>query len=328
MIRRPCFSHQTSRPSQVFEGNTRNWKYHLSAAWKFLQHHRHTKSWDNSEDAWYVTQSFCLLRIEYETTTSAAPPSSQDDDDGHPEFPEPICLLGGDGGTTTTEEASSYGILSSNPRFGTTLGASGSIMECMSEINRLSTMTDRARFQQPVQTHATAQAMPPCLLHMLSATDEPAAPDYRPAHNNMTGTVVLERAREAHLRAFKLATLIYYYQTCEQQLSPRDLAPFVSEVLRCLSTFLACNGGGNPTLWPAFIAGVDACTARDRETVMRVFEHTSRVGMMNRVKMQTLLEQIWQIRASNALTTGQPPDTIRIDWRRVMKDMGIDILLV
>ena len=292
---------------KLFQGHSKNWKFHLLAAWKYLQQHRHTRSWRSSSDAWYVTQSFCLLRIEYETS------AAQVIDD--PEFQASINL--------GPDREDLYGMLSSNPLFGSTLGASSSIMACISEINHLS------KTNPPQEPYLSTRPVPLCLIRMLSVSDEPGLHVSSDDCNKNVATSkheALKKAQDAHLRAFKTATLIYYYQTCDNVL-PRDMTPYVSEVLQCLSTFLACHPG-NPTLWPAFIAGVEVCTARDKETVIGLFKITSRMGIMNRVKMLMLLESVWQIRAATAVLTGQAPDIIRVDWREVMRDMDIDILLI
>lgn len=156
------------------------------------------------------------------------------------------------------------------------MGAFSSIMQCIPEMNDLSKMGRKQ------ERHPTTKPIPLCLIRMLSATDEPGLDvvfEDNKANLPTTTTRALRKAREAHLRAFKTATLIYYYQTCERLL-PRDIAPYVSEVLECLSAFLARHEG-NPTLWPAFIAGVEVCTKRDRAKVMQLFERTSKMGMMN-----------------------------------------------
>lgn len=254
-----------------------------------------------------MTQSFYLLRIEYETSATQAV--------DHPEFQVPMSLA--------SNGEDSYGILSSNARFGSTMGASVSVMECISEINRLS------KIRNSQEKYSTAKPIALCLVRMLSASSNLAKGTLSDDEMDDTAAIAtdaLRKEHEAHIRAFKTATLIYYYQTCDEVI-PRDMAPYVAEVLESLATYRACRGG-NPTLWPAFVAGAEVYTARGKSMVTELFESTFKMGMMNRVKMLALLKRVWQIRDSTALTTGQNPDAIRVDWREVMRDMDIDILLL
>src|SRR5689334_7112136 len=105
----------------MFRGTSNTWRYHLSAGWKFLQSHCASGTWTSSEDAWYVTQSFYLLRIESETSLV---------------WQDGVDLL--EDQLSNSEDAVSLERLSHYTSFGSTIGASSSILTRLSKINRLS----------------------------------------------------------------------------------------------------------------------------------------------------------------------------------------------
>ena len=67
--------------------------------------------------------------------------------------------------------------------------------------------------------------------------------------------------------------------------------------------------GGNYTLWPVFIAGVEVYTEQDKSTIIGLLESASNVGMRNRIKVKAIVERVWDIRATTAIATGRQPIT-------------------
>lgn len=129
-----------------------------------------------------------------------------------------------------------------------------------------------------------------------------------------------------HLQAFQAATLIYYYQTCDQ-LSPRQLSPLVSAVLGFLSAFFEICGGSF-TLWPVFVAAAEAYEEADQLKFITLLERVGTVGMRNMSNYKTLLEQIWKGRGLRAAIGGRETADVRVDWREVMRELEIDALIV
>lgn len=278
------------------------------AAWNFLQQHRASKSWIDSEDAWYVTQSFYLLRIESDTSATAR----------------------GDEVDPLEDDAavSEYGVslqkLSSNPVFGRTIGASSSVLASLAEINRLSL---RQRNSQPTSRHGHSSSSLTKLLLEYGEID-PGQVDSKIAMDleHLDVSAREQRAQEFHVRAFKVATVIYYHQKLDNG-TPEQQAPYVSEVLRSLFTFVELCGGIY-TLWPAFIAGVELYKETDQEAFLPLFDNVASIGMHNRSKAKEVITKVWHIRSSTARDTGQSQGTIWVDWRQVMRDLEIDVLLV
>lgn len=291
----------------MFQGTSNTWRHHLSAGWRFLQQHRTSETWTSSEDAWYVTQSFYLLRIESETSLV---------------WQDGVDLL--EDQASDSEHALSLERLSHYASFGSTIGASSSILTRLSEINRLS--------RQLTQTGLSGSIDPSFLqsermLLLQSSTNWPLLEGH-----NHTGTDFQsivnndQRAQEIHLRAFEVATVIYQHQIFENA-TPADLAPYVVAVLDYITRFLELCGG-NYTLWPVLIAGVEAYDENIMGRFSTLFENANSVGMRNRKKAKQLMEEVWSVRSSIATESGRNPGDVRVNWREVMRSLDIDVLLV
>ena len=110
-------------------------------------------------------------------------------------------------------------------------------------------------------------------------------------------------------------------------LPPAAVALDVSNVFESVDEFFRL-GGANLSLWPAFIAAVEAYRDRDKEAARRWLAISTEVGMGNRRKIIALIHHIWQVREGTAHATGQDPGSIAVDWRGIMKKLDLDILLV
>jgi hypothetical protein len=288
---------------KLFRGNSQTWRCHLTAGWKLLNQHRTLISQKESEDAWYVTQSFCLLKIEGETSFPLS------------EVGEPA-ILGSDDDHYMKS-------LTQNPIFGRTLGASSCTMECISEINRIYRL--RSLSTGPVLTASTSLM----LSRMWMDDASELSPEPKPDNNWQTSLLTDSsetRAMRLHLRAFKSATTIYYHRSLEN-LAPRKLVSYVFDVLDCLSKFVEICGG-NYTLWPAFIASVEVFDEEVKHRFRALFATTSRMGMRNRTKVLDIVERVWEIRAQQATETGQQLGDTSVDWREVKRGLQMDVLII
>jgi hypothetical protein len=223
-----------------------------------------------------------------------------------------------------SDDALSLERLSHYPFFGRTIGASSSILSCLSEINHLS--------RELTQTGFDGRADSPLLNFKQMLVFEPSCNLLEAGGDNYVDDACVDlldieqKAQEMHLRAFEAATVIYYHQVSENA-TPEYLAPYVQAVLQYVSTFLRLCGG-NYTLWPAFIAGVEAYSDSDMNKFSVLFENATSIGMRNRRKAREVMEQVWLIRSSIAAQTGQNPGEVRVNWRHIMRGLDIDVLLV
>lgn len=102
---------------------------------------------------------------------------------------------------------------------------------------------------------------------------------------------------------------------------------YVSETLHHVDAFFS-ESNGNFSIWPAFIAAVEAYTAEDLEAAQRWLQRSTTYGMGNRQAIRAVVEEVWRRRAEASALLGVDPCAIAVDWRKVMKDMDCDVLLV
>ncbi|KIW15241.1 hypothetical protein PV08_05286 [Exophiala spinifera] len=286
---------------ELSRGSSKVWRYHLQAAWRFLQYHQKAKSWVSSPEAWYVTQSCHLLKTGSESCGFVANDASDTDS---PQTNHVRSML--------SQE------LMSNPGYGWTMGTSSSIMETIASINTIaaqrdqenaddSTITVSLRLNQTLLKYQ--REVPPVALLRTTSLD-PAKQD----------------PQYLHLQAFQAATLIYHYQVCDR-LSPRELSPLVSAVLALVSSFFEICGG-TFAVWPVFVAAAEAYEEADKASFKSLLENAETVGMRNMSNQQTLLGQIWNARAVKAVMTNQEVADTWVDWREAMRKLDMDVPFV
>jgi hypothetical protein len=266
----------------------------MNGAWQLMLQQKDLQMWSISDQAWYATQSFCLAKIVSETT-------------------------GVRQGSSPMEDFIMECLLSSN-LFGITMGASSPLMRCISDINRLSQAQES--YVDPVLRDITVadilQRLQNCRASdMISAAsidkNDPIA-----ARGYILGTT--------HMRAFIAAVFIYFHQQFSNY-PPSSLTTYVLEVLENLQLYLAA-GGGNFTFWPAFIAATEVYTEDRKSSLVEIFSCTNFSSSHNRDNIMKLLERIWSLREIRSAETGLDQGLTRVDWRTVMKDLNLDILLL
>jgi hypothetical protein len=131
-----------------------------------------------------------------------------------------------------------------------------------------------------------------------------------------------------HLNAFIAATHIYLHRTIfDLPPSSEIIKGYVGEVFENVESFLKA-GGGNFSLWPAFIAAVEANEAKHMDAARKWLDFATSVGMGNRLKVKAIVEEVWRLRETLSKATGTNCGDISVDWRDIMVDLDLDILLV
>lgn len=88
------------------------------------------------------------------------------------------------------------------------------------------------------------------------------------------------------------------------------------------------SSGGNFSLWPAFIAAVEAFTENDLDSAQKWLEQTTHFGLGNRFSVKRIVENVWRERELVHLEKNVGKGLIAVDWRKIANDLGADILLV
>jgi len=128
------------------------------------------------------------------------------------------------------------------------------------------------------------------------------------------------------LKAFVLATYIYLYRVI-YHLQPQELTTYVTETFKHISAFSKENGG-NMSLWPAFIAAAEACTEEDMGLAKDWMDEAISFGLGNRVSIKKVIEEVWRRRRVAAVELQVDQSSVGVDWRQVMHDLDLDVLLV
>ncbi|KAJ5376551.1 hypothetical protein N7509_013437 [Penicillium cosmopolitanum] len=126
------------------------------------------------------------------------------------------------------------------------------------------------------------------------------------------------------LSAFLYATYIHLFRSL-LDVPPRRVAKYVELVFVNTHAFYS-RSRGNFSLWPAFIAAVEAYTEYDISLATEWLEQSSNFGLGNRRKIKQIVETVWIRRNLVQLETNMDKGLIPIDWREIGLDT--DILLV
>lgn len=129
-----------------------------------------------------------------------------------------------------------------------------------------------------------------------------------------------------HLRIFRNALKIYLHRTIFNR-SPESVRGLVSTVLGDMVRFLDMKGG-SISVWPVFIAAVEAYDSVDRDMVERWLDFSCNLGIENRRLARTIVKAVWERRDAEAEAAGVSPGSRIVDWKEVQKDMRLEILLL
>jgi hypothetical protein len=263
-----------------------------------------TEPWNQSDFAWVTTQSLCLINIVNETSIK------------HENTEKSLCS------TLKISHENLTSFTSSATTFGFTIGATQFVMACIMDIRKLALdlekETDIAVVDEAVNdlyTRLEVCREQQITGHSLKASDSSA----------MSKEETIARY---HLNAFIAATHIYLHRTVFDLPPGSEIVKkHVGEVFRNVEDFLALSGG-NLSLWPAFIAAVEAVDEEHINAAKKYLNFATSVGMGNRFKAKSIVEEVWRLREESSTATSTSSGNVSVDWRDVMVDLDMDILLV
>jgi hypothetical protein len=214
--------------------------------------------------------------------------------------------------------------VSSTPDFGFTIGSTDSLLACISAI----TIAGKKMRAKSSQTQQEADFLDEMLSKVFSCLDKCKKEttynicDSFDELHDIKSQILANNQREA----FISATYIYLYRVLFD-LPPYSVREYVSEVLLRISAFHS-ESDGNLSIWPAFIAAVEVYTPEDIALAQNWLDRTTMFGIGSRVCVRRLVEEIWKRRDEAAKELEIDKGLISIDWRVVMEELGMDILLV
>lgn len=129
-----------------------------------------------------------------------------------------------------------------------------------------------------------------------------------------------------HRRIFRNAAVIYLRRAI-YDVAPIAVRDHVLKVLCDTVSFLD-EKGGSVSLWPVFIAAVEACSKQERDLVRQWLGYSCKLGISNRHAARCVIEEVWKQRDQEALLKNMEPEYVALDWRRVQNHLKIDLLLL
>lgn len=291
---------------QIYSGHSKNWRTHCEGACAFLRDQAWNYGVKLSDFEWMTTQSLYVNRTIGDTSvTSGGPYSDRWEVNVDPSLDQFAPRI------------------TSKSSFGFTIGATKGILEGIARIERLSAQMRSGYEICEADIDLCKQSLDKCrdLCSHGTAWEKGDLLSQNRTTCPYSGSIV-----QHQLKAFIAAAYIFMYRSLLDA-TPQEVQAYVAEVFETVERFFEL-GGGNLTLWPAFIAAVEAYEDEDVAAANRWLDKATRVGMGNRFLARTIVQEVWRRREVAAQVSGIALSSCCIDWREVMKDLDIDISLV
>lgn len=196
----------------------------------------------------------------------------------------------------------------STSEFGFTIGAPKPILDCIARI------TDYHRHSDDENRgHETDEF----LASQLTILNQ-----VRHAYSQKGGNL----AMTSQSNAFIQATYVYLYRTL-LDVPPAAVQSHVSRTFSHVSAFFS-SSDGNFSIWPAFIAAVEAVTEENLARAKEWLDSSTSFGIGSRESIRLVVEEVWRRREDIACVSGLELGQIAVSWRDVMQELDCDILLV
>jgi len=212
--------------------------------------------------------------------------------------------------------------ITSNPIFGFTIGATRRLLQTVSHIGSLFVLRQSKYRITDADVDFCKRSLEACDDLFSNGTAWENGDLYRDSARSPYRTSVVQH----QLKAFLAAAYIFMHRSLLDA-TPHEVRPYVVQVFEAVDEFFNLRGG-NFSLWPAFIAATEACEGEDIAAANRWLERAMRVGMGNRLRAKVVIEEVWRRRQDVSKASDIPLNGCRIDWRDVMMDLDIDILLI
>ncbi|KAL2203967.1 hypothetical protein CC79DRAFT_1400224 [Sarocladium strictum] len=296
--------------AEIYNGQSKTWRHHFQGAWTLLREYYLLEPWKQTDAVCVSIQSLNIIRI---IGSTSRPQLTLDYPDSDSE--------------TDPTDTTIFSSVFQTPEFGFTIGASPDILKCIAEIAQYKWMT-KTRENESLKNEKLVRVLQVLNNHG-SHTDE-AGTQGRVFDDDedQTPGSDLYVAREQRLQAdaFLHATYIYLYRTL-LRVPPVSVKEYVSKTFTHISAFWL-GSNGNFSLWPAFIAAVEAYTDEDMAMAGEWLDWATSFGIAGRDSIRRVVEEVWRRRDEIADSSGFDRGMIAIDWLDVMHEVDGDILLV
>lgn len=197
--------------------------------------------------------------------------------------------------------------VASRADFGFTTGATRALMSCISETTKLASdiCYDGLQLHQEA-IKSLHQRILACSVHTFQG----------------------QHILQLHHRIFQLGVIVYFHRSVLNSL-PHNLLDLLEELLTHVKTYRD-HMGGYVTLWPIFIAAVEAYKEHHQEGFREWLDNCDQMGAANRKDIRDVIENVWRKRLTMWQHRGAHMElgSITVDWREVMQERGCEVLLV
>ncbi|CAI6013961.1 unnamed protein product, partial [Clonostachys chloroleuca] len=239
----------------VYSTEVYSWRSHFKGAAALVSKMLHGRDWTQSSDAWVISQSLALSLAIAQT--------------GH---------------IDSARDAGPTGMLldalSMRSDFAYTIGSPRAALKALSQLQRVDKEPNS-------QTNLEAEICDE-LRSLNSVQGEDTGHGSRLHKERSQTNGRLDHLAQLHSRMFLNAAIISL-KRLGPGVTPSQVSTHTSSVLNDMSTFLDMDGG-SISLWPVFVAAVEACVPSERDMVRRWFEFSSRLGIENRTQARQIIE--------------------------------------
>lgn len=285
---------------------SRSWRHHFDGAWTLLERHCKSEPWKSTDATCVSLQCLNIIKIIGDTSTSEQPLGQR----------EEVLFSRATRFTAVSPIFSTCG-------FGFTIGAPRAILNCIARVTEFR--------NQRAYGHVEEVDVDEILVGELALLSK-----YRKKHDlddNFDTEMSFLGSDEDSIpdatnqkKAFVQATYIYLYRSV-LNVPPEAVKSHVRKTFAHVSAFFS-NGNGNFSIWPAFIAAVEAFTEDDLTAARGWLDSATSFGIGSRDSMRLIVEETWRRREAISRSSGLEPALVAIDWRDVMQELDCDVLLV
>jgi hypothetical protein len=290
----------------VFQSNSLGWRTHIRGAIGFVSHYLTQQPWILSHDAWILTQNFALSTVISQTVCSCTTSSLDHISEFYDMLDDVIA----------------------RPSFGYTIGATTRLIKMIYQTRQIEVelaTTGYKRGTQEMNRDVLVKVEDIIRQLQMPLKDEVEIYMKQRQPNHPVGLPQTRQLVNLHLHIFNGAVMIYLL-CMVLQYPPSAATSHVSEVLINTMEFVHMHGN-NVSIWPVFIAMVEACTTESMELANQYLVFCDAFGG-NRKDMGRLVRQVWADRVELATTRQCNLGEVCVNWRDVMKRLDLDILLL
>lgn len=291
----------------VFRSKSPGWRTHFHGATEFILQYVAKRPWRLSRDAWVITQNFILSNILAQTANK--------------------CTTASNAHITKVYEV--FCDVTSEPRFGYTIGGSSRMLKSIYQIRLLEeqvSMAGSAEFAESLNDDVLEQVSEIIKQLLVPLNEEIEAHSGIPYTDGMKTMPNMETRVGLHLRLFNAAVMIHLFRTV-LRVPPCSIVDHVSRVLTDAVSLMHMTNGA-VSIWPVFIAATEAYTPKLQALASHFFRVLETYGAGNRQDVHRVTRQVWADRERLAAERQCDPGEVVIDWRDTMNELDVDLLLI